>query len=289
MKQRLGLAALFIVCIGLAQETAETSVQALPIRKWQAIGPFGHPELKDRPNAPHPAWPAHNFVSKIYAEKAKYPLDEIIDLSAAYKGDLTKNCAAKELEVKWEPAKGKAGVVTWPKSRKLARGVGLCYFSTWIRVPEETTILAAFPAYGKGRQAVAKFGASTKVWINGKTVKLEQTHPDNPWLFHPLDEQEITLKAGWNHVYVKVFSTWSGCRAGLVLKGKEDVLWQVKTSPTPPAEVGKYFTISGEKAEPPKKPPARPAEKKPDTPARTPGAPAKVLPAKARPKKEWSF
>jgi hypothetical protein len=54
---------------------------AVPIRKWKAIGPWGDPQLKNRPVEGHPQWNAHNFCSRIF-EAAKYPVDTVVDLDA---------------------------------------------------------------------------------------------------------------------------------------------------------------------------------------------------------------
>jgi len=244
---------------GILQIRGET---VLPVRSWKAIGPFGHPKLRDRPNVPRPAWRSHNFVCKVY-QRASYPLDKLVDLDAVYKGGLTRDVAGEAHEVLWtdirfglpeEKPEFKDFVIEYPRTVMLAKGVGLTYFSTWINAPERTELTAVFPAYGKEAQARPKFGANVRVWLNGEPVEHERVHPDNPYLHHPVHEQPIILKAGSNHVYAKVCSTWSGARTALLLEGEAEQLEKVKISGSPPRSVGRSFTIAGEKGVCPRTP-----------------------------------
>jgi len=227
----------------------------LPVRAWKALGPFGHPKLKDRPDAPAPSWPAHNFVCKVY-QQATYPPDSLVDLDAVFRGGLTRDVAGLEHEISWtdfrlplpeEEPKLRDFVVQYPRTETLAKAVGLTYFSTWINVPEQTELTAIFPAYGKEAQVDTKSGASVRAWFNGEPVAHEQIHPENRYLQHPVQEQPVVLRAGSNHVYAKVCSTWSGARMALILKGDVERLEKLKISANPPRSVGHSFTIAGEK------------------------------------------
>lgn len=230
---------------------AEPEVAAVPVRAWKAIGPFGDRQLKDRPREQHPQDGAHNFVNRVFAS-AKYPVEKQIDLDAVYTGDLTVDVNGKEHELRWTNLTATADVVEFKPlpAGKGAPGandsvVGLVYFSTWVFAPAEMTVAAQFPAY----QGIPRYGATEHVWINGQLVKQRQEHPDNKLILHPVEKQSIALKNGWNHVLVKVWSTWAGAKAGLVLQVPAAKAFDFKFSAEPPKEVGRKFTIDGAKAE----------------------------------------
>ncbi len=241
-----------LLCAGVmfkagAQDRQEAKLRSFSIRKWMAIGPFGHPQLKSRPSGETADQAAHDFVSKVFTEQAKYPLDKKIDLKATYRGDLTSDCNGKAPAIHWQVVRSKDGKVSWPPGGRLAKGVGLCYFSTWIHARESTTVFGVFSGYGNPEEATAREGASVRCWINGKTVREEMVKPEEPLLVHPIRVQNITFRKGWNHIYFKVFSTWSGCRVGLSLKGKEELLWRFTSQAVPPSEIGNIFTLAGKR------------------------------------------
>jgi hypothetical protein len=245
-------ATLFAPKAGIIRKAGESF---LPVRAWKAIGPFGHPDMKNRPDATELASPAHDFVSRIYTE-ATYPPDGCVDIGAIFKGGLTRNADGQEEEVSWQDVRVHAeehdlrvenSVVQFPNKEELAKGVGLSYFSTWVHVPRQTALKAVFPAYGEGEPATEKFGASVKVWLNGKPLEHHKVQPDNPYLYHPADGQALSLLAGWNHVYAKVWSTWAGTKMALVLKGEEREIELVSISSSPPRTVGRTFSIDGKR------------------------------------------
>jgi hypothetical protein len=211
--------------------------------------------LKNRPDAPDPASPAHKFVGRIYAEAA-YPPDRCVDIGAIFKGGLTRNTDGEEEEVAWrdvlvtteaQDLRMENCFVQFPNREEMPKGVGLSYFSTWVYVPQQTALKAVFPAYGEGEQATEKLGACVKVWLNAKPLEHYQVHPDNPHLYHPVDGQTVSFRAGSNHLYAKVWSTWSGIKMALVLKGEERELEQVRVSASPPWTVGRTFSIDGKR------------------------------------------
>ncbi len=231
---------------------------ALPLRSWVAIGPFGSPQLKSRPVTPHPQWPGHNFVSTVF-HFTKYPVDEMIDLDATHEGELTRDVTGKEHSLRWQTITGSESVVEHPRAADAPQGVGenvpgvpvgLTYFSTWVYSPAVTTISARFPAYGEEPQALGKLGACARVWINGESVELMQAHPENQWLFHPKFEQPLKLRAGWNHIFARVWSSWSGIKLAVELLVPRDRAFDFKVSALPPAELGRRFTPAGARAQP---------------------------------------
>jgi len=197
-----------------------------------ACGPFGDPKLIERPNDPHPNERGNLYVADLLS-KAVYPPDDVIDLDAKYDGDMTRDLSGTPQEVRWQPVSAEGKFVEIPG------GIGVAYFATWIETPENMTVQAYFPAYGHEVQNVGKMGSGVTVWVNSQKIDHYKVHPDNPFLLHPSDAQQITLTKGWNIVYARVFSSFAGLRFGIMLEGDKNKLFKLKVSSEPPKDKGR--------------------------------------------------
>lgn len=254
------LALVLVLSPAPAQDNADPRPQQhvrWTLTRWAAIGPFGHGELPRLGRNLAAGKAVRRDVAALLTRDNLHTPDRVIDLDAdAYTGPATTDAAGRRRRLTWTVVDTDDGFARCPGQGELPHGLGVGYFSAWVHAPRPVTVTASFPAYGLGRHALEKSGATVELWVNGRAAATCKRHADNPWIYHPIEGQRLKLQAGWNHVYARVVSLWAGIKMGLELGGPPAVVAGLRQSPRPPEDVGRRFSPAGE---------PRPAQ--PQTPA----------------------
>jgi len=143
------------------------SPERLTVRDWWVLGPF--------PNADHEGY---NHV---------YLPEKGIDLAASYTG-------SEQQETRWRRIQSARPEVNLTKALGIPKSQeSVAYAMTWVYSPKRQEVQS---------RLVVKNG---KFWVNGEQVFAMHSRPMYYELREPFGfQQNVTLKAGWNQVLVKV-------------------------------------------------------------------------------------
>jgi len=193
------------------------AMDRLPIRAWSVCGPWGGPDLKKRPDDPHPN-DRGNAFTKAFFLSAKYPPDDDkVDAKAVFESALTEDVAGKRRALRWS-------LLTTPGAAiEPFESVQFGYATAWVYFPRDAEMTC---------ELVGPDGGGSWVKVNGKALA-EQPRYEGPGPA-PVTEQKVAFKKGWNQMSFRGYALYSRVRFGLTLKAPEEVLWRVKTSPTAP-------------------------------------------------------
>jgi hypothetical protein len=73
--------------------------------------------------------------------------------------------------------------------------------------------------------------------VNGETVSMKGVKAEDAGQNHLLFRKTLPLKAGWNEVRLRAYCVgYTPFKAGLVLDGPPEKLWDIQFSATPPAK-----------------------------------------------------
>jgi hypothetical protein len=202
------------------------SMDRLPVRVWSAVGPFGFPKLKELRHRED-----RSEIIKTLGS-AVYPPEQGIDLSASFTGEQSQTRKGAR-ELKWKPASisgvqvDLGTVLGWNSFEN----EGSAYLVTWVNSPEDATVKLKV-VEDHGHHAV-------RVWVN--EVAVPPVFPKGQSakaLTHTLDPSlPVALKAGWNKLLLRYDLVWGGDKVGLVLDASPQLLWALKFSPVPPADL----------------------------------------------------
>ncbi len=213
----------------LVSATFSFSGVKTPIRSWMIIDGFGHYDLVNRPKDPHGS---NGFMMDLLFRTA-YPSDTILDTSISYRNELTVDEKGRKNTARW--GKKTAAVMDNTIMPRDNEKVGVSFFSAWVKSPVDMVVTATFPAYEpKVKGDISIFGATQIVWVNGLLLEHEQVSGDTPYHWCPRQGQEVYLRAGWNFIYARVATWWSGARFGMVLESKENESAKLEIKAEPP-------------------------------------------------------
>lgn len=195
------------------------------LRNWQIIGPFGGPgaeKFKYDPNGVI-AGTDKNMKDAVreFCEAQTFPFDKAtLDFNAKFVGAQIRGYWLDPREVKWTPA----SIAPLDTRVILGGGGQVWYAATWIRVPAETELGFEFQGHAQ----------TTQRWfVNGQPVQIGEFKPDASG-HNLIATRPVTLRAGWNQIHVRAYCTgYAPFRAGLIVNGPPEKLWQMQTSATP--------------------------------------------------------
>lgn len=190
----------------------------LPVRSWQACGPWGGEEMADFTQGDK------NAVSKFF-NAMQYPLDNHqVDLKATYTGPQTKvHIGGKATgltgaqRLRWQLYSTES-TDTFINLGAYAR---LWFAASWVYSPEEMTVEANTFTYKQNRASV---------WVNDQKLKEAPVGG----LSVPVAKQPVTLHQGWNQIFYRGYTVGYDLRFGMTFSGTPEQLWQLRCSPTPP-------------------------------------------------------
>ena len=243
--------ALALMSLNLAPPATLAQGTSIQVTDWYAAGPLGSKQLENYP-PDAPGKPRHEkefrgmlYWFKVFLHALKdYPMSPegpgVVDLDATYEGDITINAAGETIQVTWERVTINRGT-RYPLAPRMHNGVGMTYFSTWIKAEEPTTVRFFFNGYG----GEDKKGNGISTWVNGSFLPTVWMRRDIPLIQQVRPGAEANLKAGWNHVYVRHISAWRGTFNSLVLNVPQALAQGLTISAEPPEAVGRKFKFTG--------------------------------------------
>lgn len=198
--------------------------RGLLLRNWLICGPFGGPGAEKfmwnlSGNLPGTKTDAAQ-AGRAFCEAAVYPPDDQkVDLQAVYRGELIRGYWQDPVELRWRSAK------TADLDTRVICGLAAqVYFgASWIFAPAETTV--NFQFQGHPQTYYRWFLNGEKVMEGNIGVTGEPT----------VMEKALTLRSGWNQVFFRGYCVgYAPFRAGLVLAGPAETLWNLRLSTVPP-------------------------------------------------------
>lgn len=197
--------------------------QGVLVRNWLICGPFGGPGAEKFQYDLNGPMPGTNKDAKQagqeFSSAAVYPPDTAVDVTAKYTGALIQGYWGNPGEVKWRPSK----VADLDTRVVLGPAAQVWYGVSWIYVPAESAI--DFQFQGHPQTFYRWFLNGQKVYdgeVRGEPGQAQAT-------------KTLTLRQGWNQVMFRGFCVgYPPFRAGLVLAGAPEKLWQLRLSTTPP-------------------------------------------------------
>jgi hypothetical protein len=159
------------------------------------------------------------------AEAATYPPDDLkVDTKAVYKGEMIRGYWNDPKEVRWKVA----SVADLDNRVILGNGAQVFYAATWIKVPEDTELEFQFQGHPQ---------TYLRWFLNGQAVPIPDKDYKQVAIQHLAANKTLTLRAGWNQVMLRGYCVgYSPFRAGLVLGGAPEKLWNIQLSATPPEQ-----------------------------------------------------
>ncbi len=194
------------------------------VRHWQICGPFGGPGAEVFQADLRGPVPGTNKDSKIAArelcEAAKYPPDDgKVDLNAVFQGEMVQGYWAKPGAVRWM----KATVADLDTRVVCGASAQIWYGATWIHAPQDLEVEFQFQGHAQ---------TYFRWFLNGGKVLDGEIKGANGKL---TAARTLTLRKGWNPVMFRGYCVgYPKFRAGLVLMGPADRLWQLRLSAMPP-------------------------------------------------------
>lgn len=196
------------------------------VRHWQLCGPFGGPgaekfkhDLIGRMPGTNRDW---KQAGREFCEAATYPPDDgKVDLEATFSGEMVQGYWRDPGKLRW--VKVTVGDLD---TRVLCGGAAqVWYGATWIHVARDLEI--EFRFHGHPQTFLRWFLNAEKVFdgeIKGEPGKASAN-------------RTLTLKKGWNQVMFRGYCVgYPKFRAGLVLSGPAERLWQLRLSAIPPGD-----------------------------------------------------
>jgi hypothetical protein len=189
------------------------------IRNWLICGPFGGPGAEQF--IPDPRDKMKDAVHA-FCEAAKYPPDDgKVDLAAVYKGDSIHGYWNGPAEVRWRPAT----VADLDTRVVLGPSAQTWYGATWVYAPAETELEFRFQLHP---QTFLRF------FLNGQLVQSGEVQAARDQKF-PTIAKPLKLRTGWNQLLFRGYCIgYPPFRAGIVLAGPPEKLFQLKLSANPP-------------------------------------------------------
>jgi hypothetical protein len=186
------------------------------VRHWQICGPFGGPGAEKF--KPDPRDAMKDAVKK-FSEAATYPPDTgKLDLTAKFNGEMIRGYWPDPREVRWKPAT----VADLDTRVVLGPSAQVWYGATWIHVPADTELEFKF----QGR-----FQTTYRWFLNGEPVTGLKFSNER----QSVASKTLTLRSGWNEIKFRGYCIgYPPFRAGLVLDGPTEKLWNLTLSAVPP-------------------------------------------------------
>jgi len=199
------------------------------LTQWSVIGPFGSAEMAKQGDS-------HTYVMANLAAQS-YPPEEIVDLEATYEGDLTRDWRGEVKKLLWQQVEaGPGGWVRFDQAFRISGddSRGVAFAAAWVYSPRPVTATLEVEGHG--------IVWGHRLWLNGEELVRELRPGAGPYGFHVVPEQEVQLGHGWNQFLVRGDSwahTWrfeerGGWGFRLILSGREEEVWGLKSRPTPP-------------------------------------------------------
>lgn len=186
---------------------------ALPVRSWLVLGPWGGAKLKTIGEG------NMSGLLSFFANAAYPPDSGPQDWHASYEGPQTLDPTGASHLLRWQIRSVR------PDDEQLHLGPpGRLYYAvSWIDAPEDMNVDCSFAA---GHENV------TTVRVDDREVMSEML--GRPPAFKvPLDRQTVYLHRGWNMVFVRAYAAGYDLRFGMSLHGTSRTLWQIRTSVAP--------------------------------------------------------
>jgi hypothetical protein len=196
------------------------------VKNWLICGPFGGPGAEKFKPDPNGKMPGTNKDMKVavreFCEAASYPPDSgQVDPAAVFTGEQLRGYWNDPRKVQWKPAT----VAELDNRVILGTGAQTWYGATWIYTPTPNELEFQFQSSPQ---------ASLRWFVNGETVALKNVLEEKAGQNHLLTRKSLPLRAGWNQVMLRGYCTgYSPFRAGLVLSGPPEKLWDLQLSATP--------------------------------------------------------
>jgi hypothetical protein len=200
------------------------SMDALPVRSWMVIGPFGFPALatldynKDRPE-----------ITKTLTSSV-FPPDSTRDMTATYDGDNTRTRVAQR-KLAWRDAELSVDLIDQAKllGWKGYNDEGTDYMLTHIYSPDaaQVTLKLVYP-HGQG---------IVTGQLNGKVIPKDQfvgASVTDKGPQHTEAAVQLALQPGWNEVLIRQDRIWGAMEFGGSLVADPATLWKLQVSGPPP-------------------------------------------------------
>jgi hypothetical protein len=189
--------------------------QGLPVQTWLLNGPWKMappPDLSSA-NAPNVKRQIQQFF-----DQAVFPPDDrtIVPESIAAAGASPKPGQWRLAQVSiMDHCLG-------PDDRRALYG-NLYYAAAWIHAPEAMKVELTFPMDPHN---------NISAWLN--ETPLPDTVSGGGVYHRVTSPQKVTLKPGWNQLFLRAYAVGYRLRFGVVLNGQPEQLWRLRLSTTPP-------------------------------------------------------
>jgi hypothetical protein len=199
------------------------------VKNWLVCGPFGGSGAEQFKSDPNGKMPGSNKDMKVavreFCEAASYPPDNgQVDLAATFTGEMIQGYWNDPRKVQWKPA----SVAELDSRVILGTGAQTWYGATWIYAPAAAELEFQFHS---SPQAILRW------FVNGTQVVMKNIAEEKGGPNHVFFRKTLPLRAGWNQIMLRAYCTgYSPFRAGLVLNGTPEKLWDLQLSATPPAK-----------------------------------------------------
>ena len=195
------------------------------VRHWLLCGPFGGPGAEKFTADPNGHMPGTNKdwkqATQEFCEAAIYPPDDgKVALDAVFRGDAIRGYWPDPREVRWKPSQ-----VADLDSRAILGGGGqVWYGATWLHVPADTELEFQFQSHPQTflRWTLNGQPVSSLNFKSGTGIKT-------------FAAKKLAVRAGWNQITFRGYCVgYPPFRAGLILDGPAETLWNCRLSIVPP-------------------------------------------------------
>jgi hypothetical protein len=196
---------------------------ALSAGSWLVSGPWGGPgraAIEASASAANPG-PWASAIQKFYEASQYPPDDQTIDPQAVYEGPLSLDGAGSSHRIAWQVRRSDPGL----GDMRLGDPGRLYYAAQWIWSPDDRQVGAEF---------LYERQDMIKAWLNGAALA-DATYlpPRRAQEMLPGWSRTLSLRAGWNVLFLRAFAVGYDLRIGLRLHDRPERLWQLRLAPTP--------------------------------------------------------
>ena len=197
------------------------------VRHWLICGPFGGPGAEKfmwdlRGNLPGTNQD-YKKAGQQFCEAAQFPPDAgVVDPTAVFAGEMIRGYWNDPRKVQWKPAT----IADLDTRVILGQAAQVWYGATWVFAPAETDLEFQFQGHPQ----------TFLHWtVNNEPVKVPAKAYQPAGAGHrEVASQSIHLHTGWNQIMFRGYCVGYGpFRAGLVLAGPPEKLWNLRLSATP--------------------------------------------------------
>jgi hypothetical protein len=195
------------------------------VRHWLICGPFGGPGAEKFTSDPNGLMPGTNKdwkqAAREFCEAAAYPPDDcLVARDAIFKGEQIRGYWPDPREARWKPAT----IAELDSRVVLGASAQVWYGATWLHVPTASEVGVHFQGHPQ---------TSLRWFLNGQSVTgLDFKGGTGS---RTAAAKKLGLRPGWNQLVFRGYCVgYPPFRAGLVLDGPAETLWNCRFSDMPP-------------------------------------------------------